>query len=87
MKNYFFISFLGGAGKFIADWMINGEPPYALNELDPGRYGKWTTKEYTLEKCRESYGFNNLQYYPKEERYGARPVRTSPLYEVPKYSV
>ena len=53
-----------------------------MNELDPGRYGKWTTRDYVHTKCRESYGFNNLQSYPKEERYGGRPMRTSPLYKV-----
>lgn len=63
--------------------MQTGEPPFDLNELDPGRYGKWTSKEYVLSKCRESYGFNNLQGYPKEERYAGRPMRMSPLYEVP----
>lgn len=72
----------GGAGKYLADWIQNGEPTYDLNELDPGRYGKWTTKDYVLTKARESYGFNNLIGYPKEERYGGRPMRTSPLYEV-----
>ena len=53
-----------------------------MNELDPGRYGKWTTRDYVLEKTRESYGFNNLIALPKEERYGGRPMRTSALYEV-----
>jgi len=74
----------GGVGKYLADWIQNGEPAFDLNELDPGRYGKWTTKDYVLSKCRESYGFNNLQGYPKEERYAGRPMRTTPLYDVLK---
>jgi dimethylglycine dehydrogenase len=28
----------GGIGKYLADWIINGEPTFDLNELDPGRY-------------------------------------------------
>ena len=34
----------GGVGKYIADWIINGEPDYNLSELDPNRYSpeKWT---------------------------------------------
>ncbi|XP_065060512.1 dimethylglycine dehydrogenase, mitochondrial-like [Rhopilema esculentum] len=75
------IAHAGGVGKYLADWIIDGEPSYDLNELDPGRYGKWTNKKFVLEKCRESYGFNNLQAYPKEERFAARPQRTSPVYE------
>ncbi|XP_066932255.1 dimethylglycine dehydrogenase, mitochondrial-like [Clytia hemisphaerica] len=71
----------GGAGKYLADWIQNGEPTYDLNELDPGRYGKWTNREYVLAKARESYGFNNLVGFPKEERYAGRPMRLSPFYE------
>ena len=62
--------------------MIDGEPSFDLNELDPGRYGKWAGKSFVLEKCRESYGLNTLQIYPKEERFAGRPQRTSPIYEV-----
>ena len=27
----------GGAGKYLAEWMLNGEPTYDLTELDPLR--------------------------------------------------
>lgn len=74
--------FAGGVGKYLTDWIMKGEPPFDLNEFDPGRYGKWTNKEFVLAKCRESYGNNNLLGYPKEERFAGRPQRTSPVYEV-----
>lgn len=61
---------------------MNGEPSYDLNELDPGRYGKWTTKEYTHTKCRETYGLNNQITHPKLERFRGRPMRTSGVYQV-----
>nr|XP_012317523.1 dimethylglycine dehydrogenase, mitochondrial isoform X2 [Aotus nancymaae] len=58
-------------------WVTNGVPP----ELDPNRYGKWTTTQYTEAKARESYGFNNVVGYPKEERFAGRPTqRVSGLY-------
>jgi hypothetical protein len=50
----------GGVGKFLSDWILHGEPPFDLIELDPNRYGKWTTTQYTEAKARESYGFNNI---------------------------
>ncbi|KAK2538840.1 Dmgdh [Columba guinea] len=50
----------GGIGKYLSDWILEGEPPFDLIELDPNRYGKWTTTEYTAAKARESYGFNNI---------------------------
>ena len=40
----------GGAGKYIADWILNGEPEYDLIECDPERFGKWATLDYTLAK-------------------------------------
>ncbi|XP_032133362.1 dimethylglycine dehydrogenase, mitochondrial isoform X3 [Sapajus apella] len=59
-------------------WVTNGVPP----ELDPNRYGKWTTTQYTEAKARESYGFNNIVGYPKEERFAGRPTqRVSGLYQ------
>uniref|UniRef100_A0A3Q4B120 Dimethylglycine dehydrogenase, mitochondrial n=1 Tax=Mola mola TaxID=94237 RepID=A0A3Q4B120_MOLML len=50
----------GGIGKFLSDWIRNGEPPYDLIECDPNRYGKWTDVPYMCAKARESYGFNNV---------------------------
>ncbi len=38
------------------------------------RYGKWTTLDYALVKCRESYGWNNAVGYPNVERPGGRPT-------------
>ncbi|CAH2297270.1 dimethylglycine dehydrogenase, mitochondrial [Pelobates cultripes] len=75
----------GGIGKFLSDWIMGGEPPFDLIELDPNRYGKWTTTHYTALKARESYGFNNIVGYPKEERFGGRPTeRVSGIYDVLK---
>ncbi|EDO40332.1 predicted protein [Nematostella vectensis] len=71
----------GGIGKYLSDWIIDGEPQYDLNELDPGRYGKWFTKEYVHTKARESYGLNNQILHPKMERFRGRPMRTSGIYE------
>ncbi|XP_007066755.2 dimethylglycine dehydrogenase, mitochondrial isoform X1 [Chelonia mydas] len=75
----------GGVGKYLSDWILGGEPPFDLIELDPNRYGKWITTQYTATKARESYGFNNIVGYPKEERFAGRPTeRVSGLYEVLK---
>uniref|UniRef100_A0A2K5HWP2 Dimethylglycine dehydrogenase n=1 Tax=Colobus angolensis palliatus TaxID=336983 RepID=A0A2K5HWP2_COLAP len=72
----------GGVGKYLSDWILHGEPPFDLIELDPNRYGKWTTTQYTEAKARESYGFNNIVGYPKEERFAGRPTqRVSGLYQ------
>ncbi|XP_006796961.1 dimethylglycine dehydrogenase, mitochondrial [Neolamprologus brichardi] len=75
----------GGIGKFLSEWITNGEPPYDLIECDPNRYGKWTDVPFICAKARESYGFNNVVGYPKEERFAGRPTcRTSGVYELLK---
>ena len=33
----------GGAGQYIADWLVDGEPPYDLIEVDANRFGSWCT--------------------------------------------
>ncbi|CEM35624.1 unnamed protein product [Vitrella brassicaformis CCMP3155] len=72
-----------GAGKYLVDWILQGEPPYELFETDPTRYGDWTTPAFTDAKIRETYGFNNIIVYPNEERMAGRPLpeRTTPIYE------
>uniref|UniRef100_A0A3Q1G9J7 Dimethylglycine dehydrogenase n=1 Tax=Acanthochromis polyacanthus TaxID=80966 RepID=A0A3Q1G9J7_9TELE len=75
----------GGMGKFLSDWITNGEPPYDLIECDPNRYGKWTDVPFMCAKARESYGYNSAVGYPKEERFAGRPTsRTSGVYELLK---
>ena len=78
---------LGGIGKYLSDWMIEGEPPYDLNELDQGRYGNWTTRDYVFAKARESYGFNNQIIHPKLERPVGRPMRKNAIFEVRVISI
>ena len=50
----------GGIGKFLSDWIRNGEPPYDLIECDANRYGRWADVPFMCAKARESYGFNNV---------------------------
>ncbi|PAA86092.1 hypothetical protein BOX15_Mlig007960g1 [Macrostomum lignano] len=75
----------GGVGKYVADWIRTGEPPYDLIELDANRYGWWADRSYTHAKSRETYGLNNAVGYPKEERFAGRPTKraaqTSALYD------
>ncbi|KTG47074.1 hypothetical protein cypCar_00030662 [Cyprinus carpio] len=75
----------GGVGRFLSDWIMSGEPPYDLIECDPNRYAHWTSVPYLCAKARESYGFNNVVGYPKEERFAGRPTdRVSGVYELLK---
>lgn len=67
----------GGIGKFLSDWIRNGEPPYDLIECDTNRYGKWSDVAFLCAKARESYGFNNVG---KNETVRTPVVRNCPLF-------
>lgn len=76
----------GGLGKYVSDWIINGEPTFDLIETDTNRYSTWTDRDFTLAKVRESYGMNNSLLVPHEEREAGRPSSrgNTELYKVLK---
>ncbi|KAL5260238.1 hypothetical protein ACHWQZ_G010380 [Mnemiopsis leidyi] len=92
LKNYWFavgfgygIAHSGGAGNYLARWIMNGEPDYDLIECDPDRYSTWTDRKFLMAKARESYGMNTAPAFPKEERWAGRPTaRVSGAYEETK---
>ena len=70
----------GGAGKALAEWVIDGRPEWDLWGLDPRRYTGYATKTFTTAKAIEIYQNEYAQSFPNEERLAGRPLRTSPLY-------
>jgi dimethylglycine dehydrogenase len=77
----FGIAQAGGAGRIIAEWVVNGEPDWDVWPLDSRRYLPFANKTYTLAKALETYQNEYGVGYPQEERPAGRPAKTSPLYE------
>ncbi|HVH84059.1 MAG TPA: FAD-dependent oxidoreductase, partial [Steroidobacteraceae bacterium] len=77
----FGIAQAGGAGRVIAEWVVNGEPDWDVWPLDCRRYLAFADRSYALAKALETYQNEYGVGYPQEERPAARPARTSPLYE------
>jgi dimethylglycine dehydrogenase len=71
----------GGAGKVIAEWVVNGEPDWDVWPLDVRRYFEFAGPSYALAKAIETYGNEYGIGYPQEERPAGRPAQTSPLHE------
>ena len=69
----------GGAGHFLAEWIVGGEPPMDALALDPRRFGAWADRDYRLAKAVESFAHQFAIHYPYEERPAGRPKRTSPI--------
>ncbi|MBV8912934.1 MAG: FAD-dependent oxidoreductase [Acetobacteraceae bacterium] len=77
----FGIAQAGGAGKALAEWVVDGGPEWDLWSIDARRYTSYATKTFTTAKAIEVYQNEYAPAYPFEERPAGRPLRTSPLYE------
>ena len=71
----------GGAGKFLAEWMIGGEPPMDALALDPRRFGAYADRDYRIAKAIECFGNQFAVHFPFEEREAARPRYTSAIHQ------
>ncbi len=71
----------GGAGRVLAEWIVEGRPSVDLTALDADRFGDYATRRYTVAKVHECYAKRFSVPYPEEERPAGRPAKTSPLYE------
>ena len=70
----------GGAGKTLADWVVEGEPEWDLWSLDPRRFTSHVTRAYTRAKAIELYQREYAIGFPFEERPAARPSKASSLH-------
>jgi glycine cleavage system aminomethyltransferase T/glycine/D-amino acid oxidase-like deaminating enzyme len=91
LRNYFVcagfnsagIANSGGAGRLIAEWIIRGEPSTDLWDVDIRRFGSFTGNRKALaERTGETLGLHYAMRWPRQELVTARPLRTSPLYDM-----
>ena len=71
----------GGAGKYLAQWMVHGQAEISMREFDPRRFGPWATKEYTEEVSVADYHHMYYCYKPGEQHSVGRNLRLSSVYE------
>ena len=74
----------GGAGKAIAEWVLNGRPEFDIWGIDRRRYKDYATTQYTIDKALEVYQNEYAMGFPFEERPAGRPGYVSPLYDLLK---
>jgi len=91
LRNYFVcagfnsagIANSGGAGRLMAEWIIAGEPSTDLWDVDIRRFGPFTANRKALsERTGETLGLHYAMRWPRQELETARPLRTSPLYDM-----
>jgi dimethylglycine dehydrogenase len=76
----FGITAAGGSGKYLAEWIVEGEASIDMLAIDPRRFGAYANKHYLKAKNEEAYEHVFIIHYPDEERPAARPAKTSPCH-------
>ena len=75
----------GGAGKVMAEWIIDGAPHMNLWPLDIRRFSAHhNTRHFMYSRAEEIYGKHYKLRFPGDEHETVRGVRKSPLYDVLK---
>jgi dimethylglycine dehydrogenase len=78
----FGIVFGGGAGKYAAEWIADGQPSDNMWEVDVRRFDDYANSpKYVAERACEVYEHEYAIHYPEQERPAGRPLKTSPLYD------
>jgi len=71
----------GGAGKLLAEWIVGGEAPMDLFEVDIRRFGAYAAgTDWLRARTVETLGLHYAMRWPRQELESGRPLRTSPLY-------
>ena len=78
----FGIVFGGGAGRYAAEWIVDGQPSDNMWEVDVRRFsGYASSAAYVAERACDVYAREYAVHFPEEERPVARPLKTGPLYD------
>ena len=72
----------GGAGRLVAEWIIGGEAPIDLWDVDIRRFAAFhANRRHLADRTVESLGLHYAMRWPREELQTVRPLRRSPLYD------
>jgi dimethylglycine dehydrogenase len=77
----FGITQAGGIGRYLAEWMVDGQPSIDLWPADSRRYGGYANRRYNLQKIQDTYPRIYAIPFPDQFRDAGRPVKTAPIYE------
>jgi glycine cleavage system aminomethyltransferase T/glycine/D-amino acid oxidase-like deaminating enzyme len=76
------IACAGGAGRALAEWIVEGEPAVDLVDVDIRRFGSFHGETAWLrQRVAEVLGLHYAVPWPNREPETGRPQRTSPLHE------
>ena len=72
----------GGAGRLVAEWIVEGDAPLDLWDVDTRRFAPFhANRRHLADRTVESLGLHYAMRWPREELETVRPLRRSPLYD------
>ena len=71
----------GGAGKVLAEWMIEGATEQDMWAVDPRRFTDFCDQDYCDKKGMEVYGNEYAMHFPQHEWPAARDKKLSPAHD------
>ncbi len=79
----FGIVFGGGAGDYLAQWIVNGQPDESMWDLDVRRFGSYADSfEHRVPRAIETYAREYKIHHEDEETLAGRPLKTDPIYDL-----
>ena len=79
------IASAGGAGRALAEWIIEGEPSLDLSAVDIRRFARFNgNNQWLHDRVSEVLGLHYAVPWPNRELATARPFRRSPAYHLLK---
>jgi 4-methylaminobutanoate oxidase (formaldehyde-forming) len=76
------IASAGGAGKYLAEWMLAGEQTMDLWSVDIRRFAPWANnRAYLRDRVAEILGLHYQMAWPNRELETGRGLRKSPLHD------
>jgi len=76
------IACAGGAGKYLAEWIHEGEPTMDLWSVDIRRFGKWANnRAFLRDRITEVLGLHYQMAWPNREFETGRGVRKTPVHD------
>ncbi|APG48581.1 GcvT family protein [Phaeobacter porticola] len=70
----------GGAGKVLAEWIVDGQTEWDMWSCDPRRYTDYTDQDYCDKKGMEVYGNEYAMHFPHHEWPAARDKKVGQVH-------
>lgn len=70
-----------GAGRALAEWMVEGSANISTRAFDPRRFGTWADAAHARARATEDYTLRQAMPYPQHQRHSCRGVKLSGVHD------